>query len=62
MRLYAASRSVADFDDRSGVGELPDRLVGHRVQQDVDLDVVVRAEAQPAALNGVLHGSRKRVD
>ena len=60
-RLHAPARLVADLDRHAGVGELLHRLVGHRGQQDVDLHVVVRVDAEAAAAHRILHRLRQGV-
>ena len=53
-RLNAAARGVPDFDGHAGIGQLADVLVGDRGHQDVDLHLVVRVDAQAAALHRVV--------
>ena len=61
MRLHAPPRLVANLDRDAGVGQLSDGLVGDRRHQDVDLDVAVRVDPQPPALDGVLDRSGHRI-
>jgi hypothetical protein len=55
VRLHAAPLGVPDLNRDAGIGELLDRVVGHRLHQDVDLDFVVRIEAEAPGADGVLH-------
>jgi hypothetical protein len=60
VRLHAPVRRVADLDRDTGVGQLAQGLVGDRAHQDVDLHLVVRVDAQTAALDRVAHRLRAR--
>ena len=51
-------RGIGDLNGRAGRSELRQRLVGDDLHQDVDLHLVVRIDAQLAALNRVLRRFR----